>query len=75
MDLRSWLKGNSKEAATDMATRAGTKFSYLEQLAGGHRLASVKLARAIQRETAGAVSVAELRPDIFQPGDQQKEAA
>jgi DNA-binding transcriptional regulator YdaS (Cro superfamily) len=53
------------------ATRVGASVSTLNQLAFGDRVISDNLALAIERETGGLVTVAELRPSF----SDQKEAA
>ena len=50
-----------------LADRSGTKSVYLWQLARGHRKASHALARMIESATDKAVTVHDLRPDIFGP--------
>jgi DNA-binding transcriptional regulator YdaS (Cro superfamily) len=55
-----------KEADQDLlAAKAGTNRAYLYQLSTGHRKASPKLARKIHEATAGAVGLADLRPDVW----------
>lgn len=46
------------------AERVGASFSTLNQLAFGNRVISDSLALAIERETNGAVTVADLRPSF-----------
>jgi DNA-binding transcriptional regulator YdaS (Cro superfamily) len=54
------------EADQDLfAAKVGTSKAYLYQLATGRRKASPKLAKRIHDATAGAVSLAELRPDVW----------
>jgi NAD(P)H-dependent flavin oxidoreductase YrpB (nitropropane dioxygenase family) len=46
-------------------SRAGS-VGYLYLIAGGHRRPSAELAKKIEQATAGKVTRAELRPDIFE---------
>jgi DNA-binding transcriptional regulator YdaS (Cro superfamily) len=48
-----------------LASKAGTSRAYLYQIATGRRQASPKLARKIHEATAGAVGLADLRPDVW----------
>jgi hypothetical protein len=86
MTLREWMKKVGREVAAAVAKRAGTTFSYFEQLAGGHSNASLRLTKRIVRETAretpdGFVTPYDLRPDAYPPGfmfpdePQEEEAA
>jgi DNA-binding transcriptional regulator YdaS (Cro superfamily) len=47
-----------------VADRAGCSFRTLYMIALGHKRASPQLAQRIQSATDGAVSIAELRPDL-----------
>ncbi len=67
MDIRSYLAPLDAAQRANVAAAAGTTVAYLTQLAGGHRKASHKLARRLQEATGGAVTVHDLRPDIFGP--------
>lgn len=46
------------------AARCGTSIGHLTNVAYGYRSCAESLAIAIERETGGAVTVEELRPDI-----------
>jgi len=59
MTLSEYLKINGMKATAD---RLGIATPYLWQIANGARTAGHELAIAIERETNGAVTVAELRP-------------
>lgn len=72
MDIKRYLQSHPDDVQR-IAELAGTKPVYLRQIAGGHRRPSHKLAQAIQRATAGAVTVHDLRPDIY--GDRPASAA
>jgi len=70
--LLDHLMSCDKDAVQALADACGTKPVYLGQIARGHRKASYMLAKGIQRATKGAVTVHDLRPDIYgpYPGDQ-----
>lgn len=65
MDIRTWLSGADKPERERVAREAGTSVAYFFQLAGGHRNASIELAKRIERATGGLVSRRDLRPDFF----------
>lgn len=62
--LREWLHGSTEAERERLAKDAGTSVAYLWQLAGGHRKASIELASRLQGASAGALTIAGLRPDI-----------
>lgn len=63
--LRDWLAKASTEQRETLAKEARTSVAYLWQLAGGHRKASLKLAKALQDASSGALTIEGLRPDVF----------
>lgn len=67
MDLLTYIAAMDQRKA--LAEKCGTSPEYLWQVATGWRARkpSVDLARKIEEATAGAVTRAELRPDIFGP--------
>lgn len=63
--LRNWL-GQTKDAQRqELAEEAGTSVAYLWQLAGGHRKASLELAKRLQDASRRELTIEGLRPDIF----------
>jgi DNA-binding transcriptional regulator YdaS (Cro superfamily) len=63
MNLSSYLSGQGV-TQRDMASRLGVTPSLIWQWISGHRPVSAEQAIAIERETAGAVTCEELRPDV-----------
>lgn len=63
--LRRFLRDTDHAGIAALAEAAGTKPVYLRQIAGGHRLASHKLARRLERASCGRITAADLRPDIY----------
>ncbi|HEY9101702.1 hypothetical protein [Chitinimonas sp.] len=47
-----------------LARAAGTEAAYLSQIAGGHKIPSLQLARAIRDATQGQVSYDDLLPEL-----------
>lgn len=62
--LLNFLKKLSPDEAFDLAARCHTTTGYLKQVAYGNRRVRESLAINIERETGGAVSCEELRPDV-----------
>ncbi len=71
--LRDWLAKASTEERESLAKEARTSVAYLWQLAGGHRRASLKLAKKLQDASGGKLTIEGLRPDIFGPPGDQKD--
>lgn len=65
MDLKEYVHGLKPVQRERYAKRAGTTVAYLIQLMGGHRRPSVELAKSLSRESGNAVSLTELRPDVW----------
>jgi DNA-binding transcriptional regulator YdaS (Cro superfamily) len=61
--LHEYIKDRSRAEA--LAVACNTKVIYLRHVALGHRQASVKLARLIEQHSAGKVTAADLRPDVW----------
>ena len=61
MDLKSYLDAGHRP---DLAKLVGVNPVYLRHIALGYRTAGPELALAIERETGGMVTVAELRPEL-----------
>ncbi|ALO46594.1 transcriptional regulator [Pseudohongiella spirulinae] len=67
MQLSEFLKtisGDPNDSIKSFARRCGTTAGQLRQVAGGYRRAGESLAINIERESAGAVTCEELRPDV-----------
>ena len=65
MDMKEYIKTEGRDAAKHLASRVGTKYVYLSQIASGFRKPSNILAVAIERETEGRITRRELRPDLY----------
>lgn len=65
MDVKTYLAETDRAAATTMATKAGTTYDYLIQLAGNHRKPSPDLARKLAKASRGRLTLPELRPDLW----------
>lgn len=66
MDLKSYMAELSVEDRLKLAKKLKTTPDYLmHQIGGGHRRASLEMARRIEDATGGKVRRHELRPDIF----------
>ncbi len=63
--LRDWLGRTNTNERQDLADLAGTSVAHLWQLAGGHRKASLELAKRLEDASKGALTIEGLRPDIF----------
>ena len=61
MNLKNYLHSR-RGVAIDLAKAIGCTPVFLRNVANGHREVSEGMAVAIERETHGAVTVAELRP-------------
>jgi len=64
MNLLDFIKPLDKNALQALATRCDTTPGQLKQVAYGNRRANAALAIALDRETSGAVTCEETRPDI-----------
>ncbi|GED73231.1 YdaS antitoxin of YdaST toxin-antitoxin system [Pseudomonas protegens] len=64
MSLHSYIKGLEKAELDSLASRCQTTAGQLKQVAYRNRRANGGLAVNIERETQGAVTCEELRPDI-----------
>ena len=69
MKLYDWLKRTTEEEQQAVAEVAGTKVTYLRQLAIGHRQSSWKLAEKLEDASVlvtpdRRIAKAQLRPDI-----------
>lgn len=74
MDALEYLKTHGEPHCEAMALRAKTSLGYFKQIAYRHRRPSVDLARALERETQGALSAADLLfVELKRPNDSQPE--
>lgn len=64
MKFLTYWKLLNPEQKTQLALSVNTSVPFLSQIAYRHRSCSETLALAIERETAGQVTVAELRPQF-----------
>ena len=71
--LRIWLSKTPPEQRKQVAQNAGTSVAYLWQLSGGHRKASLEMAKRLQDATEGKLTIEGLRTDIF--GDSASQVA
>lgn len=63
--LRDWLGQTNNDERKAVADAAGTSVAHLWQLAGGHRKASLELAKRLEDASKGALTIEGLRSDIF----------
>ena len=63
--LQQWLSKTPNDQREAVAEEAKTTVAYLWQLSGGHRKASLELAKRLRDATGGALTIEGLRPDIF----------
>lgn len=68
--LRSYLKTLTPLEQADFARRAGTMIGYLRKALSTRQRFGGALVRQLHLESAGSVSLTDLRPDIW-PGDEQ----
>lgn len=64
MELKTFIRAVPRGARDDFAIRCGTTLKYLRQVAYKAKPCSAELAIAIERESRGAVTVEEMRPDL-----------
>lgn len=67
MELRAYLDTLPRGGQAGLARAIGTTPVYLYQISTGRRPVPGNLCLKIQEASAGAVSVHDLRPDIFGP--------
>lgn len=78
MELKSYFRGLSQEAREQFCARCGSTYKYLRLVSYGAKTPGESLAIAIERESAGAVTCEELRPDVdwaYLRGTAKREAA
>ncbi len=64
-ELKQFLDGLTPEQLEEYAKECETTPAYLQQLKGGHRRASAKLARRMVEKSRGALRLPAVRPDIW----------
>lgn len=69
--LRSYLKTLAPLEQAEFARRAGTTIGYLRKALSTRQRFGGALVRQLHLESAGSVSLTDLRPDIW-PGDEQQ---
>ena len=65
MTLQDYVRTNKRGTAAHLAAKCGITKTWMSLIVSGKRLASPELAVLIEEYTAGQVTRAELRPDIF----------
>lgn len=63
MALKEHLKAYSRARRSELAYRCGTTLGHITNVSYGYKRCSAELAAAIERETNGAVTRRDLRPD------------
>lgn len=64
--MQEWLKKATTPERDRVAAEAGTSVAYLYQIAGGHRNPSLELSKKLQAATSGELTIAGLRPDLYE---------
>jgi hypothetical protein len=64
VQLKTFIKNLPKDQRDDFALRCGTSLGYLRLISYGAKPCSGPLAVAIERESLGAVTVADVNPDF-----------
>ena len=64
MTLLDYLKTMTLKQRAGFATMCGTSPGHLNNVSYGYKTPGAEIAIAIERESAGAVTVEELRPDV-----------
>jgi DNA-binding transcriptional regulator YdaS (Cro superfamily) len=65
--MKKYWKSLKAKGKAELADRLDTTPEYLRQVFLYDKPAGAKLAREIERETSGAVTAIDLRPDLFGP--------
>ncbi len=63
-----WLRLNARQR-TDFVGRCSTTSSYIDQIRGGHRQPSGKLAQALHVQSGYTITLHSLRPDLYPDPD------
>jgi DNA-binding transcriptional regulator YdaS (Cro superfamily) len=64
MNFQTYWTSLDSAAKRSLAHSLNTSLAFLSQIAHGHRRCREALAIAIERDSAGAVTVEEMRPDV-----------
>lgn len=64
MNLNAYLKSLSLDERDEFARRCGTSAAHLRNVGYGQKPCGESLAINVERESAGAVTCEELRPDV-----------
>jgi DNA-binding transcriptional regulator YdaS (Cro superfamily) len=64
MNFKTYWTSLDGAAKRSLAHSLNTSLAFLSQIAHGHRRCREALAIAIERESAGVVTVEEMRPDV-----------
>lgn len=72
--MKRYWDSLSKHERSQLAKRVGSSAGYLRLVFTGHKKAGFTLAQKLEAETAGAVTRAELRPDIYAASDSKSAA-
>jgi DNA-binding transcriptional regulator YdaS (Cro superfamily) len=65
MNIKDYLNTLTPDEREAFAVRAGTTDAYLQQLKGGHSKPSTKLCHKLVAASNGALTLEELRPDVW----------
>lgn len=65
MNLKTYLEPLSIPERAEFAARAGTSPLYVYMLATGRKRPGPKICKALRDASSGAVTLAELRPDLW----------
>ena len=65
MNFKDFYKKLSAEEKRELGKNANLSLQYLSHLANGHRNAGLKMIIRLEKATNGALTRAEIRPDIF----------
>jgi DNA-binding transcriptional regulator YdaS (Cro superfamily) len=63
--MKRYWDSLTQQERSNLARRVGSSAGYLRLVFTGHKKAGFVLAQRLEVETAGAITKAELRPDIY----------
>ena len=63
--LKDYIAPMTTQEREAFAESIGTNWAYLRQVVNGHRNASVKLSRKLNKATGGKVPLKQIRPDVW----------
>ena len=66
MNIKEFVKTFQKPERERLAEQAKTTEAYLYQLAGGHRLPSVELAKRLEKASNGLLTRQEMLPHVYE---------